>query len=137
MMKFIVAAIGAVAVASADYCQELCDSTAACASSKYGSYCKGNGLCFGLYHKDDGYCFQPTEQDTCDDYTLEPVACPEPQPSCQDVCNGLNQCRDSKWGSYCKTWQDPQVCFGIIKKADGSLCFAPTDDDCYGEPYYC
>ncbi|EEQ99478.1 hypothetical protein Pmar_PMAR025866 [Perkinsus marinus ATCC 50983] len=137
MMKFIVAAIAAIALSSAEYCQKLCDSTAACATSKFGSYCKGNGLCFGLYHKDDGYCFQSTEQDTCDDYSLEPVACPEPKPTCQEVCNGLTQCRDSKWGSYCKTWQDPQVCFGIIKKADGSLCFAPTDEDCYGEPYYC
>ncbi|KAF4650767.1 hypothetical protein FOZ61_011053 [Perkinsus olseni] len=136
-MKFVLAVVTTVLVAAAEYCQDICDGHAACADSKYGSYCKGNGVCFGLYHKDDGYCFQPTEQDSCDDYTLEPVACPEPQPTCQDVCNEMPQCRDSKWGSYCKTWQKPQVCFGIIKKNDGTLCFAPTDPHCKGDPFYC
>ncbi|KAF4681130.1 hypothetical protein FOZ60_012572 [Perkinsus olseni] len=128
--------------ASATYysCQDMCESHEACAASKYGSYRKSNGVCFGFYHKDDGYCFQPAEQESCDDITLMPVYCPEhevPEPTCQDVCNDLDQCRMSKWGSYCKTWQDPKVCFGIIKKADGSLCFAPTDKHCEGEPYYC
>ncbi|KAF4670200.1 hypothetical protein FOL47_002132 [Perkinsus chesapeaki] len=137
-----IAVIAYVIGVSATYntCQEMCDSHEACANSKYGSYCKSNGVCFGFYHKDDGYCFQPTEQESCDDTTLMPVYCPEeeePKPTCHDVCNNLEQCRMSKWGSYCKTWQDPQVCFGIIKKADDSLCFAPTDEDCDGEPYYC
>ncbi|KAF4742962.1 hypothetical protein FOZ63_018263 [Perkinsus olseni] len=130
-------AVATLSMVVAEYCQDICDAYSSCFDSKYGSYCKGNGLCFGLYHKDDGYCFQPTEQDDCDDYVLDPVACPEPQPTCQDVCNDMPQCRDSKWGSYCKTWQDPQVCFGVIKKSDGTLCFAPTDEDCEGEPYYC
>ncbi|KAF4655592.1 hypothetical protein FOZ61_007491 [Perkinsus olseni] len=57
------------------YCHRVCDGLSSCGDSKYGSYCKGNGVCYGLYHKDDGYCFQPTESDTCDDSVLEPVMC--------------------------------------------------------------
>ncbi|KAF4656703.1 hypothetical protein FOZ61_006738 [Perkinsus olseni] len=121
-------------IALSQFCQDICDNLPACADSRFGSYCKDNGVCFGLYHKDGGYCFQPTEQDTCDDSVLKPVSCAG---SCQAACDSLPQCKGSKWGSYCKTWQHPAVCFGIITKADGSTCYAPTDDDCVGEPYPC
>ncbi|KAF4675388.1 hypothetical protein FOL47_007846 [Perkinsus chesapeaki] len=57
------------------YCSSLCDSIPSCNDSKYGSYCKSNGVCYGIYHSDDSYCFQPTQYDTCDDSILEPVEC--------------------------------------------------------------
>ncbi|EER08169.1 hypothetical protein Pmar_PMAR016283 [Perkinsus marinus ATCC 50983] len=50
----VVFTIAALSVAVAEYCQDICDGYSPCADSKYGSYCKGNGVCFGLYHKDDG-----------------------------------------------------------------------------------
>ncbi|EER05484.1 hypothetical protein Pmar_PMAR011508 [Perkinsus marinus ATCC 50983] len=135
-MKSIIA-VTALFVAASEYCQDVCDGHTACAESKYGSYCKDNGVCFGLYHNGNGYCFQPTEQDACEDFTLHPVTCSNPKATCQDICNDMPQCRDSKWSSYCKLWQKPPVCFGIIKKADGTLCFTPTDEDCEGESLTC
>ncbi|KAF4681291.1 hypothetical protein FOZ60_012281 [Perkinsus olseni] len=36
------------------YCHRVCDGLSSCGDSKYGSYCKGSGVCYGLYHKDDG-----------------------------------------------------------------------------------
>ncbi|KAF4721521.1 hypothetical protein FOZ63_006118, partial [Perkinsus olseni] len=41
------------------------------------------------------------------------------------------------YDSYCKSWQSPTVCFGLVKKADGSICFEPADADCVGEPIAC
>ncbi|KAF4672854.1 hypothetical protein FOL46_008294 [Perkinsus olseni] len=118
-----------------DYCEELCTQTAGCDQS----YCKDNGLCFGLYHKGESKCYQPGSDATdCDDSVLEPVQCAEyPVTTCEDVCNGIDGCKDSKWGTYCKSWQSPAVCFGIVVKDDGSLCFNPTDEECVGEPYLC
>ncbi|KAF4662625.1 hypothetical protein FOL47_006165 [Perkinsus chesapeaki] len=135
------AAVGFGGVASedafvtGDCCADMCIQTDGCEQS----YCKDNGLCFGLYHKGDSKCYQPgTNATDCDDALLEPVQCAEyPMTTCEDVCNGITGCKDSKWGTYCKTWQDPPVCFGIIIKKDGSLCFDPTDEECVGEPYAC
>ncbi|EER03591.1 hypothetical protein Pmar_PMAR026268 [Perkinsus marinus ATCC 50983] len=83
-------------LAMSDTCQDICDSNPACAQSKFGSYCKSNGVCFGLYHQGCGYCFQPAEQETCDDSTLEPVACQ----GCQAACDTLPQCKNSDRGTY-------------------------------------
>ncbi|KAF4692767.1 hypothetical protein FOZ60_012669 [Perkinsus olseni] len=97
-----------------EYCESSCAQTMGCSES----YCKDNGVCFGLYHKDDGKCFQPDSEYNAD---------------CDDsgeVCDGMAGCKDSSWGSYCKFWQDPPVCFGIITKDDGSLCHASDDDEC-------
>ncbi|KAF4720317.1 hypothetical protein FOZ62_001517 [Perkinsus olseni] len=119
-----------------EYCESSCAQTMGCSES----YCKDNGVCFGLYHKDDGKCFQPDSEYNadCDDSVLKPVLCHEyPDTTCQEVCDGMAGCKDSSWGSYCKFWQDPPVCFGIITKDDGSLCHASDDDECVGEPYPC
>ncbi|EER05792.1 L-asparaginase, putative [Perkinsus marinus ATCC 50983] len=62
--------------ASAEFCRQLCDFYPACRFSKYSSHQKENGACFGFYHKDKGFCFQPTEQATCDDSKLRPVFAP-------------------------------------------------------------
>ncbi|EER01978.1 hypothetical protein Pmar_PMAR007672 [Perkinsus marinus ATCC 50983] len=138
MKSFAVVAtlLGLALASSDDYCQQLCDETPSCASYGWGSYCKGNGVCFGLLQKGDGYCFQPADS-SCDDSVYTPVSCPVVPPSCEDVCNGLSSCKNSKWGSYCKSWQSPPVCFGILEKDDGSLCFQSTDSDCVGKPYPC
>ncbi|KAF4649735.1 hypothetical protein FOL47_001784, partial [Perkinsus chesapeaki] len=118
-----------------DYCEDICIQTDGCEQS----YCEDNGLCFGLYHKGDSNCYQSgTNATDCDASLLEPVQCAEyPITTCEDVCEGISECKDSKWGTYCKTWQDPPVCFGIIVKEDGSLCFNPADEECVGEPYAC
>ncbi|EER05803.1 hypothetical protein Pmar_PMAR011852 [Perkinsus marinus ATCC 50983] len=116
-----------------DMCSMACNQTLGCDQS----YCKNNGLCFGLYHKGNAYCYQPGGADGCDDTSLEPVKCTEyPLTTCQDVCDRLVGCKDSAWGSYCKSWQDPPVCFGILKMYDGSLCYQ-SDPNCVGEPFEC
>ncbi|KAF4679503.1 hypothetical protein FOZ60_014964 [Perkinsus olseni] len=57
--------------------------------------------------------------------------------SCISLCNDVEGCKIAKYGSYCKSWKSPAVCFGLLKKADGSVCFQPTDKDCVGEPVAC
>ncbi|KAF4651679.1 hypothetical protein FOZ61_010272, partial [Perkinsus olseni] len=76
-----------------DYCEEMCTQTAGCDQS----YCKDNGLCFGLYHKGESKCYQPGSDATdCDDSVLEPVQCAEyPVTTCEGVCNGIDGCKDS------------------------------------------
>ncbi|EER00206.1 hypothetical protein Pmar_PMAR017064 [Perkinsus marinus ATCC 50983] len=57
--------------------------------------------------------------------------------ACAQMCSYVEGCAKSKYDSYCKTWQSPSVCFGLIKKSDGSICFEPTDADCVGESIAC
>ncbi|KAF4648915.1 hypothetical protein FOL47_002648, partial [Perkinsus chesapeaki] len=110
-----------------DFCEESCSQTVGCDQS----YCKENGLCFGLYHKGDSKCYQPGSVDNdCDDAMLEPVRCAEyPETTCQEVCDSFDSCTNSDWGTYCKVWLDVPVCFGIVKKSDGSLCFDSVDEE--------
>ncbi|KAF4721612.1 hypothetical protein FOZ63_010527, partial [Perkinsus olseni] len=116
-----------------DTCSMACNQTMGCDQS----YCKNNGMCFGLYHKGNAFCYQPGGADGCDDASLEPVKCTDyPLTTCQDVCDRLVGCKDSAWGSYCKSWQDPPICFGILKMYDGSLCHQ-SDPNCTGEPFEC
>ncbi|KAF4689497.1 hypothetical protein FOZ60_001621 [Perkinsus olseni] len=68
------------------YCEDYCSLTEGCESS----YCKENGVCFGLYYDDANTCYQPGD-----------------------------------------------VCFGIIVKPDGTLCYEGVDEGCEGEPYKC
>ncbi|KAF4672316.1 hypothetical protein FOL47_000701, partial [Perkinsus chesapeaki] len=55
----------------------------------------------------------------------------------QQASLAFDSCTNSDWGTYCKVWLDVPVYFGIIKKADGSLCFDSVDDDCEGDAYLC
>ncbi|KAF4679113.1 hypothetical protein FOZ60_015478 [Perkinsus olseni] len=57
--------------------------------------------------------------------------------SCASLCNQIDGCKTAKYGSYCKAWKEPAVCFGLVRKADGSYCFQPTDKDCVGESVSC
>ncbi|KAF4701628.1 hypothetical protein FOZ62_031693, partial [Perkinsus olseni] len=120
---------------STNHCEEACSQTVGCERS----YCKANGVCFGLYHKGDSKCYQPGASDgDCDDATLEPVRCVEyPQTTCSEVCDSVDGCKSSVMGTYCKDWLESPVCFGIIMKGDGTLCFAPTDNGCEGDSYPC
>ncbi|KAF4701651.1 hypothetical protein FOZ62_004296, partial [Perkinsus olseni] len=68
--------------------------------------------------------------------TLSLVAATEQDP-CAQMCSYVDGCAKSKYDSYCKSWQSPTVCFGLVKKADGSICFEPADADCVGEPIAC
>ncbi|EER03759.1 hypothetical protein Pmar_PMAR023057 [Perkinsus marinus ATCC 50983] len=56
-MKFlsivVLSSLGVALGSSKEYCQQLCDETPSCATSSWGSYCKGNGVCFGLLQKGD------------------------------------------------------------------------------------
>ncbi|EER05793.1 conserved hypothetical protein [Perkinsus marinus ATCC 50983] len=118
-----------------EYCQESCAETAGCEQS----YCKENGHCFGLYHKGGMRCYQPGVEDNgCNEFSYEPVRCHESPPSpCHDVCSSIDGCRTSGLGTYCKFWLDTPVCYGIVRRDDGSLCFVATDEACEGDPHPC
>ncbi|EER00545.1 conserved hypothetical protein [Perkinsus marinus ATCC 50983] len=117
-----------------EYCEDYCSETSGCGQS----YCKEDGHCFGLYHNGDSKCYQSDdEEDACDD-SFEPVRCLESPPStCDDACSSVDGCRTSELGTYCKFWLDDPVCYGILKKNDGSLCFVVTDEACEGNSYPC
>jgi len=137
------------------YCQELCKEVGTCSHDPHahGSYCKSwqdPPVCFGLYHqKPHGYCFEPNDPH-CNDSKLEPVRCghhhvtttPTPKGYCQQLCKDVKECREDphQHGSYCKTWQDVDVCFGLYRKKFGGFCFQPNDphcDDSKLEPVLC
>ncbi|KAF4708103.1 hypothetical protein FOZ62_004860, partial [Perkinsus olseni] len=132
-------------IESTYYCEDYCSLTEGCESS----YCKENGVCFGLYYDDATTCYQPGDgSGNCDDTTLSPVMCEDIPPvtttastttmwTCSDVCDSLVSCQESPSGSYCKTWISPPVCFGIVVKPDGTLCYEGVDEGCEGEPYEC
>ncbi|KAF4693903.1 hypothetical protein FOZ60_009647 [Perkinsus olseni] len=56
---------------------------------------------------------------------------------CAQMCSDVSGCSGSKYGSYCKSWLSSPVCFGLVKKADGSVCFQPTDSSCVGDSISC
>ncbi|KAF4683327.1 hypothetical protein FOZ60_009341 [Perkinsus olseni] len=49
----------------------------------------------------------------------------------------VSGCGNSKYGSYCKSWLSSPICFGLMKKSDGSVCFQPTDSSCVGDAIPC
>jgi len=70
-------------------------------------------------------------------YTPPPVYVPPsvyvPAPvSCQDQCDATPSCSSDphEHGSYCKAWQDSNVCFGLYVLPYGGLCFQPNDPNC-------
>ncbi|KAF4695448.1 hypothetical protein FOZ60_004524 [Perkinsus olseni] len=75
-MRFSLFALSLIGAASAEWCQELCDSYSPCHFSKFGSYPQEDGACYGFYQKGKGFCFQPTEGADCDDEVLRPVYSP-------------------------------------------------------------
>ena len=59
--------------------------------------------------------------------------------SCQDLCNSVASCAQDprSHGSYCKSWQNPPVCFGLYTQSSG-FCFAPNDITCSeAQPVLC
>ncbi|EER02416.1 hypothetical protein Pmar_PMAR014830, partial [Perkinsus marinus ATCC 50983] len=119
-------------------CQSICWNTPYCGDSGYTSYCKSDGLCYGLYHRGNAaYCYQP-EDPSCNGDVLEPVSCSQDVvASCEDVCDSIPSCHASKSKSHCRTWAKAPVCYGIFKRDDGSLCYGPEDGDCHGTPLEC
>ena len=56
--------------------------------------------------------------------------------TCQEYCNDLPTCANDPQahGSYCKSWQNPPVCFGIyyVDASRSTKCFQPADPSCPG-----
>jgi hypothetical protein len=54
--------------------------------------------------------------------------------SCQSYCHDLAECKQDPHhhGSYCKSWQKPDVCFGLYwtDETETSMCFYPNNKDC-------
>ncbi|KAF4672305.1 hypothetical protein FOL47_000689 [Perkinsus chesapeaki] len=120
-------------VRATESCSDVCGNTTGCDIS----YCKENGLCYGLYHENSSTCFYGVDPD-CDDTVLTPVSCGNATTiRCTNACNSIDSCVSSDSGSYCKTWADPPVCFGIKVGADESLCYDSEDGSCEGEPLLC
>jgi hypothetical protein len=60
--------------------------------------------------------------------------------TCQSYCDALPECaQDPHYhGSYCKSWQTPQVCFGLYHTSGGGMCFQPNNPQCpESSPVYC
>ncbi|EER15892.1 merozoite surface protein 2, putative [Perkinsus marinus ATCC 50983] len=57
--------------------------------------------------------------------------------ACSQMCSEVDGCRGSKYGSYCKGWMTPSICFGLVRRTDGSYCFQPGDVNCVGEAVPC
>jgi len=49
--------------------------------------------------------------------------------TCQSFCDRLDGCKagDHTYGSYCKSYQDPEVCFGLywLDETETAMCFQP------------
>lgn len=56
----------------------------------------------------------------------------EAQDICQEHCVNTPTCisEEHEHGSYCKSWQDPPVCFGLYWTDDSqtAMCFEPSED---------
>ena len=52
--------------------------------------------------------------------------------TCQELCAITPSCVNSRNGSYCKSSQDPQVCFGFYYRDStrASTCYHPGDPTC-------
>ena len=109
-------------------CQSLCDSVSSCANNPnaQGSYCKDNNTCFGLYNKGTSLCFFPNDP-TCPQ--TNPVNWPTR--TCESECLAVPGCLSSGKGSYCKTGNNPQTCFGLYytNSLKTDICFA-NDSGC-------
>jgi hypothetical protein len=131
--------------AQADSCQAYCNDLADCRDDpdEQGSYCKtwqDPDVCFGLYWTDDSettMCYQPNSSAPCPED--RPVRCPAVVDNCQDVCNNTPGCINDPHahGSYCKDWQDPQVCFGLYytDASRTATCFQPSEFDACPEEF--
>ena len=123
---------------AAETCQSYCDGLGGCRSGDhvYGSYCKtwqDPDVCFGLYWLDEAQttmCFQPGSPGTCPEE--RPVRCPTVRDECEDICASTPGCITDHHGSYCKTWLNPHVCFGLYftDASRTSTCFEPFDSTC-------
>lgn len=118
-------------------CQDICNHVGECITDphEFGSYCKDTQnpkVCFGLYFTDasrTSICFQPNNGKCPESF---PVPCPGDP--CQDICDGLEECRmdPHEFGSYCKKGQNPSVCFGLYYKDESrtNYCFQPANKNC-------
>ena len=59
------------------------------------------------------------------------------QDVCQGFCNNVVSCitEEHEHGSYCKSWQDPPVCFGLYwtDESQTAMCFEPSEDGACSE----
>lgn len=129
-------------------CEAFCDDVPECRNDPQaqGSYCKSwqnPEVCFGLYWTDERHtdmCFFPN------DYTCPqniPVECPVATDKCIELCDSTPGCTldPHQPGSYCKSWQNPPVCFGLYYTDLNrtSTCFEPSENGaCSDEfPVFC
>ena len=118
-------------------CQALCDHVSECENDPHaqGSYCKSwqnPQVCFGLFWTDDlrtDMCFFPNDETCPQDI---PVECPVATDRCTELCDATPGCTldPHQHGSYCKSWQNPQVCFGLYYTDMDmtSTCFEPSEN---------
>ena len=59
------------------------------------------------------------------------------QDICQEHCVNTPSCinEEHEHGSYCKSWQDPSVCFGLYwtDETKTTMCFEPSEDGACSE----
>ncbi|KAF4676637.1 hypothetical protein FOL47_005790 [Perkinsus chesapeaki] len=100
------------------YCQRVCDERPGCIFS----YCGDDKKCHNL---------ASTE-------TQEVVSCGavvSTFDSCNAACDSVADCSGSTWKSFCKSWLDKPVCFGLLVTSKG-LCYEASPG-CSGTPLNC
>ncbi|EER11960.1 hypothetical protein Pmar_PMAR019062 [Perkinsus marinus ATCC 50983] len=104
--------------ADSAYCQRVCEERPGCIFS----YCGDDNKCHGI-----GSGAAP-EEVTCG-------AAATSFDSCTSACDSVVDCSASTWKSFCKTWLDTPVCFGLLQGSNG-LCYETTPG-CTGSAYAC
>ena len=116
-----------------DYCSALCEEDPQCDHTK-GSYCKswlGPQICFAYYFETadkHGPYYYHAEHDSKD--TSTPMLCTDAEAIitagtdyCRLLCPLDADCLQRGQGSYLKSWQDPQVCFGFYFANESKTSF--------------
>ena len=97
--------------------------TKACSKESKDAWCLQNTITEG------SYCKYYQDQEVCQ-FSDTPCGCLEP--SCADVCASNVDCATGDQGSYCKTWDNRNVCFGLYwtDATYTTTCYAPSDATC-------
>ncbi|EER14150.1 hypothetical protein Pmar_PMAR029213 [Perkinsus marinus ATCC 50983] len=104
--------------ADGGYCQSLCDASPDCIFS----YCGDDNICHDVGSAASSGAVPCGAAVTSFD-------------SCSSACESVADCSASQWKSFCKTWLDTPVCFGLLQSANG-LCYE-VSAGCTGTAYPC
>ncbi|EER05673.1 hypothetical protein Pmar_PMAR011719 [Perkinsus marinus ATCC 50983] len=100
------------------YCQRACEERPGCIFS----YCGDDNKCHSVGTADNSEVVSCGATSTSFD-------------SCTSACESVPDCAASSWKSFCKSWLDIPVCFGLVQNSNG-VCYEATPG-CTGTAYVC